>query len=147
MRIRVVSSRAKTRPRRRPDRRRLDRQFRLLAPWPATAVTVLGDAIHNMTPVGGLGANSALRDAAAVLWLRTSPQHVDEVGAALTDSPYVRYAAATIREYQLITHLAVPTMAVLHQSITRSPWSALVTSTDSALIIDAPKRSGVVAGR
>jgi 2-polyprenyl-6-methoxyphenol hydroxylase-like FAD-dependent oxidoreductase len=42
------------------------KQSALVDPWPSTTVTVLGDAIHNMTPVGGLGANSALRDSAAL---------------------------------------------------------------------------------
>lgn len=34
-----------------------------LAPWEASNVTLLGDAIHNMTPMAGKGANTALRDA------------------------------------------------------------------------------------
>lgn len=44
------------------------------APWKSTNITLLGDAIHNMPPVGGLGGNMALRDASVLAPKLTAAQ-------------------------------------------------------------------------
>ncbi|MFI9842966.1 FAD-dependent oxidoreductase [Nonomuraea sp. NPDC051941] len=58
-----------------------------IEPWPATNVTLLGDAIHAMSPAGGIGANTALRDASAL---------TAALGAAAAGRPLLQ----TLAEYE-----------------------------------------------
>jgi 2-polyprenyl-6-methoxyphenol hydroxylase-like FAD-dependent oxidoreductase len=51
-----------------------------LAEWTPSEVTLLGDAIHNMTPMAGIGANTALRDADALRRAFVAGRSEDVVG-------------------------------------------------------------------
>ena len=56
---------------------------RRVAPWPAPTVTLLGDAIHTMSPGRGDGANTTLRDAQL---LRDHLAHAVERGVPLSEA-------------------------------------------------------------
>ena len=68
-------------------------------PWPTGRVTLLGDAIHNMTPMAGVGANTALRDA-DLLRHELSAAPPGEVVAAISryEREMLRYGFAAVRQ-------------------------------------------------
>jgi 2-polyprenyl-6-methoxyphenol hydroxylase-like FAD-dependent oxidoreductase len=87
-------------------------------PWPTTRVTFLGDAIHATTPVGGTGANTALRDAALLTdYVADVAQGHAELLAAVADYEKrmreygFAAAASSLRGAGRIFRVPVPALA------------------------------------
>ena len=71
-----------------------------IGPWATQRVTLLGDALHNMTPFRGIGANTALRDAAALRrgLVAVSRGRADLVQAlAAYERDMIRYGFAAVQ--------------------------------------------------
>lgn len=91
-----------------------------VAPWATSQVTLLGDALHNMTPFRGIGANTALRDAILLRDVLVGVGRGErDVLAALADyeRQMIDYGFAAVRA-------SLANMKRLH---TRSPVSRLTT--------------------
>ncbi len=67
-------------------------------PWPSGRVTLLGDAVHPMTPAAGAGANTALRDAArltrALVEARDGADVVGSISAY--EAEMIEYGSAAV---------------------------------------------------
>ena len=81
-----------------------------IRPWRSTNVTLLGDALHYMPPVGGMGGNAALHDARL---LCESLQRVARGEAALhaelqrCEAEMLRHGFAAVRAALWYTRLAI----------------------------------------
>lgn len=80
----------------------------------------------------------------AFLWLRVAPSAVRHVAEQILASPFVRYAAMTMGEYQLVVDVAVATLDELRIFLTDQPWASSVQSIRSSPVLAAYKRSGVL---
>ncbi len=78
-------------------------------PWPSTNITLLGDAIHAMPPVGGMGGNTALRDANLLCRALISVQRGEtKLAAALHtyEAEMLKYGFAKVQETLLMLRMA-----------------------------------------
>ncbi|MET8159216.1 NAD(P)/FAD-dependent oxidoreductase [Sphaerisporangium sp. NPDC005289] len=81
-----------------------------LRPWKAGNVTGLGDAVHHMPPVGGLGGNTALRDAHRLCSALTAADRGEEpLPQALHayEADMLRHGFRTVRDVVRNTNAAI----------------------------------------
>ncbi|MEQ2016100.1 stiblene epoxidase [Photorhabdus bodei] len=99
-----------------------------LLPWKSSTVTLLGDAIHNMTPMTGSGANTALRDALLLTQKLTQvASGQEELIKAISDyEQQMRVYANEIVGISLrsaqnaVEHFSIPPLKQRHLSIRKN---------------------------
>lgn len=102
-----------------------------VTPWPASTVTLLGDAIHSMTPSRGIGANTALRDA-SLLSANLIAATRDRAGLTAAIGDYEQQ----MREYGFGAVKA--SMQAQKQSVTENPFAFFASRTGLRMLNALP---------
>jgi 2-polyprenyl-6-methoxyphenol hydroxylase-like FAD-dependent oxidoreductase len=111
-----------------------------VAPWRTQPVTLLGDAIHSMTPYRGIGANVAIKDAARLLRaLVVAHRGECELLAAIHD-----YEAG-MRDYGF--RAVRNSLKAMHQTVTDSRLSLLFSRLTMRAIDATPPVKRLMARR
>ncbi|MEA5455642.1 Lrp/AsnC family transcriptional regulator [Sinomonas sp. JGH33] len=79
----------------------------------------------------------------AVVWIRTSPTEVAEVGKLVAAEPGVRYAVMAMGEFQLMANVTLASLNDLRGFVTSSAWASRALALRSSLVVHAYKRGGV----
>ena len=84
-------------------------------PWDTTNVTLLGDALHYMPPVGGMGGNAALHDASLLSETLVSAKNGEPLLPALhaCEGAILAHGFGAVRASLLYTRLAISQIPLL----------------------------------
>ena len=80
--------------------------------------------------------------AEAMLFIKTQRNRIEPLVRGMLEMPYVRYAAGTAGEYQVVANIAAPDESVLYDYITTAPWVADAAALETNMVVQAVKRSG-----
>jgi 2-polyprenyl-6-methoxyphenol hydroxylase-like FAD-dependent oxidoreductase len=85
--------------------------------WNTTRVTLMGDALHHMPPVGGMGGNAALHDAALLSGALSALKDGDDLMTSLRacEAEMLRSGFRAVNASLLYTKLAISRIPLMRQ--------------------------------
>ena len=78
-----------------------------------------------------------------LVWIRVNPARVDELGRALSESPWVRYCAFLAGDEQLLVDITTPDIGALRTVLTDEAWIGGADRVVATPLLRAYKRGGV----
>ncbi|NKX53006.1 AsnC family transcriptional regulator [Arthrobacter sp. E918] len=78
----------------------------------------------------------------ALLWIKTTPAQLEDLGRRLAEQPQTRYVAAITGDYQILADVTVANNRALYDFTTSSTWAGDVAQISVSLLLDARKRGG-----